>query len=670
MPISLEQEEKVLYSYIVSRVEDENSAEFLSLFPEMVAKAKPVYKKHYKREVIVTGLLPGEIDLELSDYATKFFELGTMYYSGNGRNKDFKKAVLFFEEANNIGIPHIKWSALQYQLAQIYAKGLQDKESKTTVPVRPVWAVMYLLSIIEGMDEDEKEKNKHYAMAAIELAKILMSSTISLFMTEEDKKYVGKKDDLNTFEDFSAYSQEDLNKSAIKFLKKAAKLKNAEACFLLGQIYEAGKLVDKDAKQATGYYLKANSSGHNKGMENAKRLIEEHKKEESKKEADKETRSKLSKRPREKKQEVKDDDNLVTKSKRRKTESSYKQVVSENKEIDPGEDEIKSLTASSLQVSTNPIPQNNSISASVPSLLEEKPNRVRRIPKKGKSLPKSSVVVQSDVQSIPELTSSSLRVTGNVTSPSVSAENKKEEKREESKVEEKKEELIESKSLLDTGFSQPIPKGFNPKIKFDQISSLTYSSGRFFNANHKKIEKPPLDVDLVSRSGKKKRVLPKTALTQDAKNDIGRWGEKYVFEQLQQHYLAKYSKTKVTQTSDGFTLNGEDKNGKAVQVVVTWYNKEEESGAPLDLKLIKKRNSQLVKTRYIEVKTTQGGEKNAAVAHFSAKEIEMMLQYRKQYALYRVYNAKESEPRIEKTTDPWEKINDNKLNIESIGLRI
>jgi hypothetical protein len=93
-------------------------------------------------------------------------------------------------------------------------------------------------------------------------------------------------------------------------------------------------------------------------------------------------------------------------------------------------------------------------------------------------------------------------------------------------------------------------------------------------------------------------------------------------------------------------------------------------GGPLDLKLTKTRDSKLVKTRYIKVKTTQAGGENTTVAHFSAKEIVAMLQYGSQYTFYRVYNAKEVDPRVERTRDPWQRIKDEELEIDSIGLKV
>lgn len=214
----------------------------------------------------------------------------------------------------------------------------------------------------------------------------------------------------------------------------------------------------------------------------------------------------------------------------------------------------------------------------------------------------------------------------------------------------------------------PTARTFNPKIQLEEIASqLQYSPANFFYSKSAK-RKGSAEAD--SPRPRTRACIPqKTQLTQQARDEIGRWGEMYVFDQLQKKYLAKYPGATIEERDDGFVLKRKSQQNKKIEVEVTWYNKRGETRNSLDLKLIKRRNGKLDKTCYIEVKTTEAGE-DTTTAHFSREQVEKMIEHRREYALYRVYGAGKRNARVGITKDPWGKLKNEELHISSIGIQI
>ena len=212
-----------------------------------------------------------------------------------------------------------------------------------------------------------------------------------------------------------------------------------------------------------------------------------------------------------------------------------------------------------------------------------------------------------------------------------------------------------------------VDKEFVPIIEPEK---LTYASVRFFKPELKQKPKPvspPVTAPQDRKQVEPKRVEKQERLTEEAKRQIGRWGENCVYQKLKQHYENKYH-GKADEVADGFILEGVDDDNNKVKLEVRWYNKVAESYNHIDFMVIKNKNGE-TKERYIEVKATTSDEVHKAT--FPASEWQAILTYKEKYSIYRVFNAGQSEKvRIEKIKNPLEKIVKGELGVESMRLEI
>ena len=135
-------------------------------------------------------------------------------------------------------------------------------------------------------------------------------------------------------------------------------------------------------------------------------------------------------------------------------------------------------------------------------------------------------------------------------------------------------------------------------------------------------------------------------------SEVGRWGEKFVYQKLMADYQLKYPLCTCQETDQGFELKGHrlhDGSKEPLDLQVIWFNKSGETGASADFKIIK--NSAV---RYIEVKATQQSKKTEFF--ISGSEWRTMIQHGDRYRLFRVFNAGRSDVYLTKIKNPAEKI--------------
>ena len=193
----------------------------------------------------------------------------------------------------------------------------------------------------------------------------------------------------------------------------------------------------------------------------------------------------------------------------------------------------------------------------------------------------------------------------------------------------------------------------------------------------------------------------KSKLTSKERVDLGKQGESIVFEKLKKIYKKEYNDPIYYQNfkeSSYENIIFEDEDIKLVDAVyrincdsqiqghlmieIIWHNKENESGKPNDLTIIKLHGEKLEHKEkiVIEVKSTKSlSEKRA---EFSENEIKKMQKFKEHYRLCRVYGIGNNNlfPVIKWASNPYEKIfpaasveNGNKyseLSISGISLRI
>jgi hypothetical protein len=135
-------------------------------------------------------------------------------------------------------------------------------------------------------------------------------------------------------------------------------------------------------------------------------------------------------------------------------------------------------------------------------------------------------------------------------------------------------------------------------------------------------------------------------------SEIGRWGEKFVYQKLMTDYRLKYPLCTCKETEQGFEFKGYRLRSvikEPLDLQVIWYNKAGETGASADFKIVKNGA-----VRYIEVKATQQGEK--AEFFISSSEWRALMQQGDRYRIFRVFNAGQPEANITKIKNPAEKI--------------
>jgi len=147
---------------------------------------------------------------------------------------------------------------------------------------------------------------------------------------------------------------------------------------------------------------------------------------------------------------------------------------------------------------------------------------------------------------------------------------------------------------------------------------------------------------------------------------IGRWGEEFVYRELQDYYEKKYAdRCVLTETPQGFIIEGTPRD-MPLRLEVIWYNKDrpDVSGSEAcDIEIIKNGVS-----RYVEVKATLSDKKEKV--ELSQNECEIMFRYKDRYRLYRVYSVGTPEARIERYVNPAQAIFDGELLANKVTLRV
>jgi len=148
-------------------------------------------------------------------------------------------------------------------------------------------------------------------------------------------------------------------------------------------------------------------------------------------------------------------------------------------------------------------------------------------------------------------------------------------------------------------------------------------------------------------------------LSQKAKMKIGRWGEEYVLKCLKEKLSAKYTKGKMEETSDGFTIRSDE----LLIVEVRWLNKEKERYGEYDIEVVENNIKE-----YIEVKSTKTRTKD----WFDVSNVqwEKMKQEQDKFHIYRVYNAGTKDANLDVITNPYKRWQDGDLNAYPIRIQI
>lgn len=154
---------------------------------------------------------------------------------------------------------------------------------------------------------------------------------------------------------------------------------------------------------------------------------------------------------------------------------------------------------------------------------------------------------------------------------------------------------------------------------------------------------------------------PINNLTQKEKDDIGYWGEEFVFSSLKAEYLENFSKEFI-ETENSFKFI---KDSKSIEII--WINKnKKQQGIGRDIDIIEIENDK-IKNIYIEVKSTISNSKD----YFDLTEREWQKAEKEEdnYIIYRVYNAGNNNAKIEHIKNPYRKWTDGYLAFKSITIK-
>ena len=207
----------------------------------------PVYSSVDLELAVATGAVMGDGSREEGDEGEKWSQLGEKYYNGDGVEKDYEKAVEYYEKAaelenaaaqNNLGLCYenghgvlqdykeaVKWyrkaaeqgnTVAQYNLGHCYANGI-------------------------GVPRDHKEAVKWYRKAAEQGDTAAQNNLGGCYANGR-----GVPQDY---------------KEAVKWYRKAAEQGDADAWYKLGVCYAHGCGVPQDYEEAVKWYRKAAEQG-------------------------------------------------------------------------------------------------------------------------------------------------------------------------------------------------------------------------------------------------------------------------------------------------------------------------------------------------------------------------------------------------------------------------
>lgn len=623
-------------------------------------------------------------------------KLASYYEKGKyGFEKDFTKALLYYKKAAAKGN-----AFAQYRLALFY------KDTRFHPGMDEPIALQESIRLFEaaakkGVSGAQLELGAHFFSG--EGVSQNREKAIKLFKKAADK---GDSDAQNSLGDCYYYGEgvpQDLNKAirlfkkaakaghesaqyslgycyyygegvpqdftkAVELFKKAADQGNSDAQNSLGECYYYGQDVPQDFTKAVELFKKSADQGNSDAQNNLKRLIVFPIEEKEREEKAEDNRESSIKRKREENDD--DEEEIFIKLKKNKSLLIDDENDERSSSIEPLNEPIRGVVSMASALSSLPLPNLSKVITVKPVPIGSSGSAFFSSPAFPKQVQKNTPIVPI----LQKKSFSSNPITHQTFVPG-------DEILEVTLPPPQIKPIISRSGLKNSGekVEQQSPshslREFKPKVKPDQIAlSLTYSPARFFTAANrapKKKENIFTGQTVSSPYKHHSPSLPKTQLSEKAKCDIGRWGEIYVFEMLKQRYKEEYPNTTIQDTQQGFKLMGKNTKDENFEIEVTWYNKEEEKGLPIDLTLTTRTTSnELIETKYIEVKTTEADQINTA--YFSENEMQAMLQLQGHYSIFRVFNAgkEDPSPRIEEISNPWEKIKGEALSITSIGLRI
>lgn len=237
---------------------------------------------------------------------------------------------------------------------------------------------------------------------------------------------------------------------------------------------------------------------------------------------------------------------------------------------------------------------------------------------------------------------------------------------------------VKNDNLSFTEHPQDVPPMFTHPVQSLALSStrsLSFGSSSSSNSSSSSSSYPltntgessdkPLFSSRVFSLSKQKPHSSHIILKDEEKIRIGKDGEQKVYDFLKEKYQNKYGPG-FEETSIGFVLK---KNGCKKQV--EWCNKHKESGNHYDF-IVKKfdKNNKLIKTRYIEVKSTL--KKGEIEMNFSVDEWNMINIASKEptssYGLYCVSNltGEKNDWKVIKVKDFCTKLNSQEVQIRDI----
>lgn len=221
----------------------------------------------YYGKMLLEGLGVTQDKKEGANYLLKAAEAGfpqAMYYvgkcykTGDGLTKNPDQAVVWFRKAAGAGVGNAQWDLAQcyrqgngtsvnydqalYWYGEACAKGHANAFKKLiadSLVNTPFIGYMKGMKAYSNKDFDEALKQ----FKIVEKAKISDGKVMEAAITAN-----------------SGYAKHNMKKG-IKLLNDAAK-SNAQAMYLLGALYEAGKGVDKDMTKAVDYITKSADNGY------------------------------------------------------------------------------------------------------------------------------------------------------------------------------------------------------------------------------------------------------------------------------------------------------------------------------------------------------------------------------------------------------------------------
>ncbi len=143
---------------------------------------------------------------------------------------------------------------------------------------------------------------------------------------------------------------------------------------------------------------------------------------------------------------------------------------------------------------------------------------------------------------------------------------------------------------------------------------------------------------------------------QRKREEIGRWGEKFVYTKLKEELKKRYKLYRFEENKDENTLK--IYNNSILITELEWLNTDELVQEGYDLTLTENGI-----TRYIEVKSNATDH---GIFEISRKQWEFMKNVGDNYLIYRVKNANFSDARYEIIENPFKKFLEGKLQVDNI----